>query len=70
MAGIKDLLSLQHWLNNDKDSTLEKALHNSRSLPKRKAQLLRELQKELSPGHVSDNQLKSLGESGLNARLT
>lgn len=50
MSGIKDLLSLHHWLRDsqNKKSPLEKALHNSRCLPRRKIQLLKDLDEEMS----------------------
>ena len=56
MAGIKDLLSLHHWLGKEDKSPLKKALKNTRTLPLRKRKLLRDLEEENSSrSHSSDN---------------
>ena len=44
MSGIKDLHSLLFWLDNTKQSTMEKTLSNSRKLPREKSQILQDLE--------------------------
>lgn len=41
---MKDLHSLLFWLDNTKQSTMEKILSNSRQLPREKSEILRELE--------------------------
>ena len=46
MSGIKDLHTLLYWLNNTQEDAMKKVLRNSRSLPKEKVDLIRDLEKE------------------------
>ncbi len=46
MSGIKDLLILFHWMDNNKQSTLEASLNNCRKVPRDRQIILNELEKE------------------------
>lgn len=44
MSGIKDLMSLQYWLDNTKKDYLERSLSNRRQVPRERVSILRELE--------------------------
>ncbi len=46
MSGIRDLMILYHWLDNDKKAPLEASLSNKKKVPKERQVILRELKKE------------------------
>ncbi len=58
MSGIKDLMSLQYWLNNEKKDCLESSLSNHRPVPRDRMSILRELEIE----GLDDKMAQKLGK--------
>ena len=46
MSGIKDLLTLSYWMDNNNKNNLESLLKDKKTLSKEKLHILRELEKE------------------------
>lgn len=46
MSGIKDLLTLSYWMDNNNKPNLESLLKDKNTLSKEKLHILRELEKE------------------------
>lgn len=51
MSGIRELLGFHFWVDNAKRAPLEALLHNKKNLPKDRAAILKELEKERQPAN-------------------
>lgn len=49
MSGIKDLAILVHWMDNNKQSTLEASLLKKRKVPRERQLILNDLKNDAAP---------------------